>query len=169
MGNSAPPPAAFDLIGSYARRRGTDVELVLTEPKIDSIDSPAVVELRKGKAVVEATGDLVEMAATPRLTVRAPRAQFTDGLWTLAVQRTDDNPHPLEARLLVQGQRPLVLLWGAETPQTVLPKTRPVPTPRRRAAAAGGRVLDRALTVLPEDTAEAVRSRVRTSARKLLG
>lgn len=168
MGNSAPPPAAFDLVGSYARRRGSDVELVLTEPKIELVDSPAVVELRKGDAVVEATGELVEAGGFRRLTVRAPRARFTDGLWTLALRRTDDEPHRLEARLLVQGARPLVLLWGAKTPASFQPKPRPVPTPRRRAAAVGGRVLDRALTVLPADTAETVRGKVRSSARKLL-
>jgi hypothetical protein len=43
-----------------------------------------------------------------------------------------------------------------------------VPTPRRRVAAAGGHVLDRALTVLPADTAETVRGKVRSTARKLL-
>jgi hypothetical protein len=121
MGNSAPPPAAFDLVGSYARRRDTDVELVLTEPKIELVDSPAVVELRKDDAVVEATGELVEAAGVRRLTVRAPRAQLSDGVWTLALRRTDDAPHRLEARLLVQGARPLVLLWGAKTPASFLP------------------------------------------------
>ena len=170
MGDSLPPPAGFDLIGSYARRRGSDVEIVLTEPKSEVTGSSVVVSLAKGKKSVEATGALQEDSGGRRLTVRAPRASLTDGNWTLTLRGENGSPEPLAARLLVQGDRPLVLLWGAKDKATLLPTARRGATSsKRRAAAAAGRALDRALSVLPDDQAKKVRAGARTTARRVLG
>ena len=70
----------------------------------------------------------------------------------------------MAARLLVQGQRPLVLLWGQAAIMPARPRTA-----RRAAAKQAGRMLDKALTVLPDDKARQIRSQVRRTARKVLG
>ena len=65
----------------------------------------------------------------------------------------------------MQGERPLVLLWGAKGSSSIEPL--PTSPAAKRAAAAGGRVLDRALTVLPDDRAKQVRGRIRRIARRV--
>jgi hypothetical protein len=62
-----------------------------------------------------------------------------------------------------------VLLWGAKDRPTVQPSDRAVPSAKRRVAAAGGRALDRVLSVLPDDRARQVRKAARSAARKVLG
>jgi len=128
MGNSLPPPAEFDLVDSFARVRGSDVEIVLGEPKTDIADDGVTVRLELTGRTVTAQAMLVQEGGR-RLVVRAPRSQFSDGVWSLAVIHADGSVAPLAARLLVQGQRPLVLLWA---PRPVARRSRPVgPTTRR--------------------------------------
>jgi hypothetical protein len=160
MGDSLPPPATFDLVDSFARRR---------DPKTELIEANAVVRLKYGKRSVDAAGQLVQSPAGRRLTVRAPRNQFVNGIWSMSVQTEADGFVPLAARLLVQGDRPLVLLWGATPGRTVLPPVRAVPvTPKQRAAAVGGRALDSVLSVLPDEKASVVRKKARQAARRVL-
>jgi hypothetical protein len=168
VGDSLPPPAEFDLVGSYARRRGSDVEIVLADPKT-AVSGSIVVRLARGKRKVDAKGSLDTDPRGRRLVARAPRSAFADGNWSLTLLTDDGSPEPLAARLLVQGDRPLVLLWGAKDKPTVEPDNRAVPSAKRRAAAAGGRALDRVLSVLPDDRAKQVRERARSAARKVLG
>lgn len=169
MGDSLPPPAGFDLVGSYARRRGSDVEIVLAEPKSEILDSSVVVRLARGKKSVEATGALADEPGGRRLVVRAPRAALSDGNWTLTLRGHDGSPEPLAARLLVQGERPVVLLWGAKDKASLQPANRSALSTKQRAAATAGRALDRALTLLPDEQAKKIRSGARTAARKVLG
>src|SRR4051794_26554073 len=124
MGDSMPPPTTFDLVESFARRRGGDVEIVLAEPKADIATSSATVQLRRGSATVRAAAELVTDADGRRLIIRAPRERFTDGIWTLQLLEDGEVVQGLAARLLVQGQRPLVLLWGAKARATRLPPVR---------------------------------------------
>lgn len=166
MGDSMPPPASFDLVGSFARRRGSDVEIVLAKPQVTGSAS-ATVALSKGGSTVQADGELAEDEAGGKLVVRAPRSEFSDGIWTM-VLRSDEGNKPLAARLLVQGERPLVLLWGAKTNPSVRAPQR-ASAGKRRAAATAGRALDRALAALPEDKAMQLRSRARRTAQKVLG
>jgi hypothetical protein len=167
MGDSLPPPAEFDLVDSFARRRGDDVEVVLADPKTELIGADHAVVLRRGQAAVEAIGQFADSGTTRRLTIRAPRSRFANGTWSLAVRRPDGREAPLAARLLVQGERPLVLLWGAKGGRSETP---PAHTgARRRALSTGRRVLDRALSRLPEARAAQVRGQVRLAARRLLG
>ncbi len=168
MGDSLPPPAEFDLVGSYARRRGSDVEIVLADPKTE-VRGAVVVRLSRGKRTVEASGSLADDPGGRRLVVHAPRSALGDGNWTLTLLAADGSPEPLAARLLVQGQRPLVLLWGAKDKPTVEPADRAVPSAKRRAAKTAGRALDQVLRVLPDEQATKVRASARHAARKVLG
>jgi hypothetical protein len=167
VGASKPPPAEFDLVGSFARCRGHQVEIILNEPAVTLSEASVVVTLAKGRNTVDAKGEVGEGPNGRRLTVRAPRAEFTDGIWSLTLHPDATTEEPVAARLLVQGQRPLVLLWGAKGRAAIVP-ARPR-TVRRAAAKQAGRVLDMALTVLPDDKARQIRSQVRRTARKVLG
>jgi hypothetical protein len=165
VGDSLPPPASFDLVGSFARRAGQDAEIVIFEPKLrlPAGASPAIA-LRNGARSVHASVTIEETAHGKRLVARTARDQLTDGMWSLEL-RAGAAPERLDARLLVQGERPLVLLWGADSTPKYARRGR---TPRRRAAAAGGRALDKALTVLPAERAERIRKQARGIARRLL-
>jgi hypothetical protein len=169
MGNSLPPPAAFDLISSYARSVGADIEIVLSDPKLDLPASSTKLTLRRGRRVVAAIGAAQHSEAGSRLVVRVARDAVTDGTWALSLERNSGPRERIDARLLVQGARPLVLLWGAQDKPSVIPSARrPTVTARRRAAAAAGRALDQVLRILPEERARTVRARARTVARRIV-
>jgi len=168
MGNSLPPPAEFDLVDSFARLRGADAELVLAEPKTELVAESLTVRLELGDKRIDAAAEATEAPAGRRLVVRVPRSRLSDGTWSLAVVRPGDDVAPLAARLLVQGARPLVLLWGASGGHTVAPRGRRN-DPKKRAARAGARAFDRMVTVLPEQRAAQLRTQARRAARRLLG
>jgi hypothetical protein len=165
MGNSMPPPAAFDLVDSFVRRRGTEIELVLANAKLEeSVSTPDVI-LAQGSKTVTATGVLTTSGKERHLVARAPRASLVDGVWTIAVQTSAEDKQMMQARILVQGQRPLVLLWGAKHGETTQPKR---VTPKQRLAATGGKALDVGLSLLPPSRAQSIRVAARNRARKLL-
>jgi hypothetical protein len=168
VGDSLPPPADFDLVGSYARRRGAKVEIVLADPKTE-VSGAAVVRLARGKRTVEASGSLTDDARGRRLVVHAQRSALSDGNWSLTLIAADGAPEPLAARLLVQGMRPLVLLWGAKDKPSLQPASRTVLSTKQRTAATAGKALDRVLGVLPEHQAKKIRATARKTARKVLG
>lgn len=122
MGKSAPPPAAFDLVSSYARVRDDVVEIVVVGARLPvRRATPELVLRQRGHRVV-APVEVAKADAGKVLTARAPRGELADGVWTL-VLRAGGGPVRLEAKLLVQGDRPVVLLWGAERVRS----RRPVP------------------------------------------
>lgn len=168
MGDSLPPPAEFDLVDSFARLRGADAEIVLADPKTELAGGNLMVRLAHDGRTVEAEAEGTDTAAGRRLVVRLPRSRLSDGVWSLAMVRSDGSVAPLAARLLVQGARPLVLLWGAQGSRSKTPKTRPSDS-KQRAARAGARALDRALAALPDERATRVRQRARAAARRVLG
>lgn len=159
MGNSKPPKATFDLIDSYAHLVGDDVRIVLHEPRFD-IAEPAALRLIQGKRQRQAEVRVTDGATGRHVVATISRDGLTDGTWNLRL-RTEDRNARLNVRLLVQGDRPLVLLWGAEP----LPSRLPVPHPRGGVAAAvaarGQDLARKALTRLPDERAEAVRRAVR--------
>jgi len=169
MGNSLPPPAGFDLVDSYARRRGDEVEVVLALPAGTLAPPTAEVTFSSGRRSLNGTATSGEVVGdASRVILRAPRDQFANGIWSIALKPTLESVERVNARLLVQGERPLVLLWGARTPNSEIP-VRTYPRYSRQWATAGaGRVLDRALTVLPDKKARRVRQRVRKTARRIL-
>lgn len=168
MGNSLPPPAAFDLISSFARVMGAEIEVLLADPKVELAAPTVDVGLRRGRQVVIAAGMIEHSATGVRVIVRVPRNAVTDGTWTLSIEREPAAPERIDARLLVQGDRPVVLLWGARDPRSFIPKPRTVTTHRRRAAAVAGQALDRALIVVPEEQAKRLRASARSAARRLM-
>ena len=127
MGNSQPPPSSIDLVGSYARLRVDQVELVLQDPQF-ALGSSNTIEARRKDTVVEfSVRELVDQRGR-RVVASGSRAALRNGPWRLHLV-VDGERELLDVRLLVQGERPLVLLWGA----TPLPSRRPDPHPRRRA------------------------------------
>lgn len=165
MGLSAPPPASIDLVGSYARRHGPDAELVLWAPS-EGRDATSL-ELQGAAGGVTAPVQLVADDQGERLVARAPRAQLSDGQWSLALLLPDGRRAKVQARLLVQGERPLVLLWGGHNRETGVAAPKAVPA-RKRLARTGGRLLDAALRPLPARQAVAARGALRRSARRML-
>lgn len=145
MGNSRPPKAAeISLVDSYARRAGQRAELVLADPRIDLPADPTVLlRHRKDRTELEAGAELVEDERGRRLLVSVPLSGLADGIWAVRL-RTADGESGLGCRLLVQGDRPLVLLWGAKGLPSMLPKPHPRSTgPKEvavRARSAAGRV-----------------------------
>lgn len=170
MGLSLPPAASIDLVGSFARLRNADVEIVLAEPEFDHGQEEVTLELSKGRRRVASTARVVRHDDGRREVVaRAPRAELTDGTWSLTLATAGaDRGEPVEARLLVQGARPVVLLWGATDKESLVPSKHTRPSRSRRAAAAGGLVLDRVLRVLPHERASSVRAHARSLVRRVM-
>ncbi|MGH3630708.1 MAG: hypothetical protein ACRDRL_25110 [Sciscionella sp.] len=169
MGDSAPPPAGFDLVGSYARRRADNVEIVLSEPRDDVAgwpDDGLVLRMHKGRNVVDAAARQVDDGSVRRVVALASRQRLTNGTWSVQLSCGDLPARSVAARVLVQGQRPIALLWGASQSQSVIPTRRS--TPKRRAVSAAGAALDRALAVLPPERAVRIREQARRAARRVL-
>ncbi len=166
MGDSLPPPAGFDLVDSLARLRGADVEIVLREPKAELVESARTIVARKRPTEVTGTVELVRDDAGTRLICKVARDQLTDGIWSLTLRGASDEP--VDARLLVQGRRPVVLLWGAKTKHSLVPSRRGPAGGKQRLAASAGHALDAVLRPLPPARAGQVRERVRVVARRVL-
>ncbi len=141
MGSSRPPAADVDLVDSYARQLGGEVELVLASPGPEVGDGATLV-LRRGDASHRGTLGLLDDDGGRRGVVRFGRSALTDGQYTVLLADGADE-RPLGCRLLVQGARPLVLLWGAEASKSRLPVPHERPqagrTPVRRARSLAGR------------------------------
>ncbi|MBM9461038.1 hypothetical protein JK386_14145 [Nocardioides sp. zg-536] len=136
MGDSLPPKATVDLVGSYARRRGDRAEIVLSEPK-EVVDGQGWAVLRRKDLEVSADLRLVTDERGRRYVVSCENAQLADGRWALILCGEDGQRQRVNARLLVQGERPLCLLWGTRPPESTKPirhRDRPVVIP----APAGG-------------------------------
>lgn len=110
MGSSAPPRADFDLILSFARLRAGDVEIRLARMALE-LEPGSVVELASGTTTISAPVEVTGPAEAPTVVARTPRAGLADGVWSIGV-RSAGSTAPLAARLLVQGDRPVALLWG---------------------------------------------------------
>ncbi len=167
MGNSLPPPAGFDLVGSFARRRGTDVEIILARPGTALARS---IELRLTKGSRSATGTavLTEKAGEPRLEIRIERNALSNGSWRLRARDESRSTKKVPARLLVQGDRPLVLLWGSDDPVSLIPVRRYRVGTRQWAAGKLGSMLDAALRIAPDARAARIRAAIRRTARRAL-
>jgi hypothetical protein len=115
VGDSKPPESApVNLVNSYARRRGGLVEVVLADPQPPLDAEGAVMVLRRGGRDAErvrATASLVDDARGRRLVAAFPSDAVGDGQWRVVVRAGGRRTAP-GVRLLVQGRRPTVLLWG---------------------------------------------------------
>src|SRR5262249_35038381 len=151
--------------------------IVLWEPKVTT--DTATLDLTKGSTTVQASVEVVSDATGRRMIARTSRDQLSDGIWKLLLRsgsEQDPVEEPVAARLLVRRRRPLALLRGATAGRSEAPTRRsgpasvkPVSHPGRRAAAAqAGKVIDRALKVLPAERAAQVRGKIRSTARRVL-
>jgi hypothetical protein len=156
VGSSRPPAADVDLVDSYARQVGGEVEVVLASPGPEIADGATVV-LRRREASFRGTLGLLDGDGGRRGVVRFGRSALTDGQYAVLLADGAEE-RPLGCRLLVQGARPLVLLWGAEASKSRLPVPHERPqaarTPVQRARSLAGR------------TKRAVSRRVRTLPRR---
>lgn len=161
-------PAGIDLEDSFARLRGQSVEIVLVSPALTLPDGEASARLRKGRHAVAFSAESITDERGHRIVLTGPRAELTDGAWTVALVVAGVS-HPVDARLLVQGERPVVLLWGA------LPLPSRLPTPNaaapaqkaQKAVLAGRRVAERALQALPPEQALKTRRVLRKAVRRM--
>jgi hypothetical protein len=168
MGLSLPPPATLDLVGSYARRRGDAVELVLARSDLPSASGLIVVRLTNGASTVTGTAEVREAAEGSDVVGSVPANALKDGIWTIGLGgQGDDEFAPVTARLLVQGPRPVVLLWGEKGTASKAPLGR-AGAVRLRVVAAGSKALDAGLKVLPPNRADQVRAAVHKVARSVL-
>ena len=120
MGDSRPPGSApVNVVNSYARRRGGRVEVVLADPATPLDSGDPVVVLRDGRQRVRSAATVVDDARGRRLVASFPLAELGDGQYRVVV-RTADARTSAGLRLLVQGDRPVVLLWG-DRPSRPLP------------------------------------------------
>jgi hypothetical protein len=171
MGQSLPPPATLDLVGSYARRNGAAVDLLLARSDLPSSTGPLVVHLARGSHSVTGTASVRASGDGSDVVAKVPAKRLSDGTWSIRLGVDgDDETVPVSARLLVQGDRPVVLLWGEKAGKTMLPTARRgrSGTVTRRVVVGGSKALDAGLKVLPEPTAAKVRSTVRKVARTVL-
>jgi hypothetical protein len=177
MANPASAFATIDFVDSGARLRGDAVEVVLAVT--EDIDENAKLVLSKDGVSVSAPIEVTGSRAARRVVARIPRSRLTDGIWTLSLASNagpDADPgQAVDARLLVQGSRPTVLLLGATTPRSLVPSRKPTsaagtvaPSNKQKVARTGGRVLDGALRVLKPEQAAKVRSRARALTRRAL-
>jgi len=164
---------AVDHVDSCARLRDSDVELVLSGLPGDVGDGAKLVLSRDGITATAAV-EIRESGDRRDLVARTPRTMLSDGQWGLTLSASEELT--VDARLLVQSDRPLVLLPGASRPRSAVPRRKlqrgpsapRTPTRTQKLARAGGRVLDRVLQVLPETRAASVRERARVIARNVL-
>jgi hypothetical protein len=141
VGSSRPPAADVDLVDSYARQVGGEVEVVLASPGPEVADGATIV-LRRRDASHRGTLGLLDGDGGRRGVVRFGRSALTDGQYAVLIADGPDE-RSLGCRLLVQGARPLVLLWGAEASKSRLPVPHERPqadrTSIQRARALAGR------------------------------
>ena len=112
MGDSRPPGSApVDLVNSYALRRGDRVEVSLAEPSAPMVAEGAVMVLRQGDRRLRSEASVVDDARGRRLVASFASGDLDDGQYRVVV-RADEVRTKAGVRLLVQGRRPVVLLWG---------------------------------------------------------
>jgi hypothetical protein len=119
-----PVTLKIDLVDSHARLRGDDVEIVLAGLS-GVVADPAGLVLSRDGSTVSAPAERGTTGATHEVRARTPRGGLGDGQWSI-VLAAGDTERPVDARLLVQGLRPVVLLPGAQAPRSVVPQGRRV-------------------------------------------
>lgn len=164
MGDSKPPKATFDLIDSYAKLQGENAQIVLHHPQFDILE-PANLILIQGAKRRRTEATVVDGPSGKQVLASVPRSSLSDGTWNVRL-RSGERNSLLNVRLLVQGERPLVLLWGSRALPSPLPDPHPRPLHPAAKVAAGAKATGRTLghkvlTKLPKQQADTVRKVVR--------
>jgi hypothetical protein len=166
-----PAPLPLDLVGSCARR-SVNGDVLLSVAGLPTWHvGEVLLHLRQGPRRRRTTARLTASSRLDHaadLVATVPRAVLSDGVWTLSVALPGEPVRPLDARLLVQGRRPVVLLWGAVGNVSRLPEPKTRRTPRDRFVSVGSRLLDLSVRVLPPGRRTEARQAMRRVARKAL-
>jgi hypothetical protein len=169
MGSSLPPPATLDLVGSVARRDGSTIELVFARAEVPGGTGELSLTLTQKDVVVHAPAQTRSTPGGTDVVVRVPEQELGDGLWGLQLGRASaDEPSQVTARLLVQGRRPVVLLWGQKSGKSRVPTAKRPPGLAGRIAAGGSKALDVGLRPLPDRQATRIRETARKVAKTVL-
>jgi len=124
MTKSKPPPSRIDHVASHVRLLDGQVELEIVEPQVEIVRRHPKLTLRRGRQRVDVRADFIKNDVLRTVYATIPRADLGDGVWSMVLRPGGNRPTRLDARLLVQGQRPLVLLWGAEAAPSRVPAPR---------------------------------------------
>jgi hypothetical protein len=98
-------------VNSYALRRAGRIEVVLADPAPPLDADGAVMVLRAGRERVRSRATVVDDGRGRRLVASFAEEELADGQYRVVVRTSETRSRP-GVRLLVQGQRPVVLLWG---------------------------------------------------------
>lgn len=164
-------------VGTYARKSGDTVRLQLQLPDAPQLQEPTLrLRARNGKGVVEAPAEVRPAGGGVIVTASMPRADLRPGVWRVALRPEPDGPfRPLQARLLINDRQPVALLSGP-VPRTEMAPPRPrtgpsgqTPVERRqdKARRAAVKVVDGALSRLPEERAARYRAALAKAARRV--
>lgn len=164
-------------VGTYARKSGDAVRLQLQLPDAPELEEPTLrLRARNGKGVVEAPAEVRPAGGGVIVTAGVPREDLRPGVWRVALRPEPDGPfRPLQARLLINDRQPIALLSGP-VPRTEMapprPRTSPTgPTPvvrrQEKARRAAVKVVDGALSRLPEERASRYRAALAKAARRV--
>ena len=161
-----------DLVGSYARRSGTSVQLILRLP--DRRQPPAStvrVRLKGQRRTARTTAQVSTDGPDGTVELRASVDDLRPDIYRLAIQETPEGPFQrLEARLLTTRNRPIALLPGP-VPRTRMPAPRPVAPAshhRPRVVQVAAAVVNKGLDRLPDDRADRYRATLRGLAHKVV-
>ena len=162
-------------VGTYARRAGDTVRLQLQLPEAEGLTEPTLrLRRRNGKGRILVAADASPAGQGVFLTASLPREDLRPGLWQIALRPDQEAPFkPLQARLLFNNKQPIALLAGP-TPRTEMAPPRPRSQAPQAAADTGHRarrtavkVVDTALSRLPEERAARYRAALAKAARRV--
>jgi hypothetical protein len=179
-GNSPGPKdqaLAVEVISSYARRSADRVRLRLQLPRVRMVDGQQVrVRLQRAKASVTGDDTVTDVTGGIRVEAELPADRLPSGTWSIAVSiGTGGRFQRVQARLLTSTTRPIALLTGSAPRGSALAAGGRVAQPPSKAPGhpdwmrRAGRLVDRALGVLPPTRAARCRKAVRATARRVLG
>jgi hypothetical protein len=132
MTESRPPCSRIDHVASHVRLRDGQIELEIVEPQVAISRRHPKLTLRRGRQRVDVRADFIKSDVRRTVSATIPRNDLSDGIWRMVLRPGGNRRTRLDARLLVQGQRPLVLLWGAEAQPSHVPPLETKTSPARR-------------------------------------
>jgi hypothetical protein len=165
---------AVDPVASYASSTPDDVRLVLHLSRAPQVGGTATLRLRTGKRVVRAEATVTEVADGALVEASVPTSKLGKGTWRLSLRGGADTPPlRLQARLVNSPRLPVALVTGPAA-STRMPEPAPRTRPRTRPGAptasrlwlVATKVVDTALSPLPDEQAARLRTMLARAARR---
>ena len=159
---------AVTAVSSYAHRSRGDIHVVMDLPGRWELEGNVLLRLRSGSRTIRTPALGTRTESGVRLETRVNAGQLSPGLWRVSVRSASGAGWVrMQARIQLKRKQPIALLTGP------LPRTRMAePTPSRkqrpRTRQFAVRVVDRALTRLPERQAASLRTTLRKAAHRIL-